>query len=136
MSDRWRTIDFRPAPAGWRLAMLVLPELATRGFELVDLPGWLVQEDATDQREPDDRDRRVVAAYCDAGELIAADELANFWYVLSPNGAMPGPGEAARELRRRGGTWAPDGGSVGMRQTRSAEPTAAPTGVVGGGGRP
>ena len=98
----WRTIDFRPAPAGWRAIGLSEDEDG-RGWYSLALPGWLIQEEcryagAAMDEPAEDRDRRIVAAFDENGRLWEADEsMTDFWYVVGPGDPDPSQEEATRE---------------------------------------
>jgi hypothetical protein len=93
----WTTIDFRPAPSGWRTAYLVDEE---PGFITIPMPGWLVQEEVlyniqTGQDLDKTGHRRVIAGDFDGAEVVEAD-ASNLWCVLSPDTPEP----TAEDVRR------------------------------------
>ncbi|HEY9416965.1 MAG TPA: hypothetical protein VIQ30_19580 [Pseudonocardia sp.] len=95
MTGNWHTIDFRPAPPGWRVASL---SNDTGKVTYYALPGWLVQAD-------EDGDHRVVAGEVDwdgevARQLIGLWNV-SAWYVLGPGDPDPSPDEVKEELERR-----------------------------------
>lgn len=106
----WITVDFKPAPPGWRLAYLeeekehLAPQLYIRPF-----PGWLVQESqwyTVHNDEPMIRkvpppehallERRVVAGDIDPHDSGLATVVpaldfgpATFWKLLAPGEERP-----------------------------------------------
>lgn len=105
MATFFRTIDFRPAPAGWRVLVLdttgVLAERA--------MPGWLIQEAVSTDEDggiwhdhPEDRVRIITAAIsADEGALHPARSLMDFWCVLGPDDPVPTADDAMAEVTRR-----------------------------------
>lgn len=91
-AEGWRTVDFRPAPPGWR-AVYLPPGQPTYQHAM---PGWLVQ--ATD----DGRYRVTAGALAlqDVTPVPAAGE--DFWLLLSPEEGDPPPEMQLAERRRRG----------------------------------
>ena len=109
----WKTIDFRPAPAGWRVVSLFEDRRS-----VLPMPGWLIQEryliDAHDKvvSEPNDgtygRERRVAPGITVEGYdwcVQPTDEnmrdLDATWMVLAPDQPEPSDEERAVEVQRR-----------------------------------
>jgi hypothetical protein len=119
--DDYRTVDFRPAPAGWHVIHVdeanwcsySEPDdgtgLCTRcqkpkpndvhvRLHRTPLPGWLVQE------EKNSGHRRVVAAEVEQGQLLEVLNLGEWntsaWYISGP-GDMPPTVEEIIEWRTR-----------------------------------
>ena len=99
-----RTIDFRPAPSGWRLVYLADDDPA--GYATVPMPGWLVLEEVNSDKNgdldtqrtlpPGDRWRTVVVAASDGANLYPADDAENFWMALGPGESEP-PAQLVKE---------------------------------------
>lgn len=65
----WVTVNFIPAPPGWRILFKDEAVIFTH-----PLPGWLIQDRVTEKDPIDIRDRRVIAAQVeDWGELYPVD---------------------------------------------------------------
>lgn len=102
MSDTsWRTVDFRPACAGWRVIHLghdAPSRTWTDAWSARPLAGWLIRED-------DNGDRQVVAADVDEdGEVLRVRVgLPNVsaWYIAGPGDPDPTPDEIRAELDAR-----------------------------------
>jgi hypothetical protein len=112
----WQTVDFRPAPPGWRVVSLF-----GENFDVVSvehMPGWLIQDQYvidrdTDQVVADDssglpRSRRVVPGVSVEGHdwaVTPADDFVhpdpNTWLVLPPGVEVPGEEEVRAESARR-----------------------------------
>lgn len=101
-----RTIDFRPAPTGWRIVWLSALEA---GYSTSPLPGWLIQEEvARDELTdhpldtPDERDRYVMPAFLRDGFVPESVEgIPEFWYVIGPGEPPPTDEEVAAERAAR-----------------------------------
>ncbi|MFF9153832.1 hypothetical protein ACF1AB_16565 [Streptomyces sp. NPDC014846] len=100
---RYRTVDFRPAPDGWRTAWITRDGLA-----VMPMPGWIVQEEVehNDQHTDDGRPtghRNVVAGRIEDNgiEPIECAVDREFWLVLGPGEAEPTSDEVAIETSRR-----------------------------------
>jgi hypothetical protein len=100
-NHEFRTVDFRPAPRGWRLVYATI-----RGPRIEPLPGWLIREEVeydTDTYEVVARtgDRDVVPGHLVDGEIQPAHRHENFWHVLGPGQDQPSLKQTAAEMRRR-----------------------------------
>jgi hypothetical protein len=96
---RWRDIDFRPAPPGWRAVYIDVDGNARTEH----VAGWLIQEEEfygqTGRKHPrgdtqmEDRDRRVVPAFHYADEfgvtLVGVDVVRGLWRILAPGQPDP-----------------------------------------------
>ena len=112
--DWWNTIDFRPAPPGWRVVYL-----HPGGRDVVPIAGWLIQERYTQTGNfPDDladdlhadeqvcgRQRRVIPGYVSVEygwTVWPIDKYeggdAEIWHVLPPGAPKP---DAADEQNER-----------------------------------
>lgn len=99
---RFRTVDFRPAPEGWRIAWIIKNRL-----DIAPMPGWIVREEfeydspnSDDGRSTGSRD--VVATRVeDYGiEPIEASDR-SFWFILGPGESEPTAEEVEAEVARR-----------------------------------
>jgi hypothetical protein len=96
----WQTIDFRPAPPGWRVAV-INPD----GTLWIDhIAGWLIQELETQYGTT----RRAAAAVhdydligCGVIDLDTADPDGCNWKILPPGEEPPSEQELQREIKRR-----------------------------------
>lgn len=100
----FRTIDFRPAPPGWRIAYTITPEEP----RIEPMPGWLIREEVEIRYEGETCEviartgtREVVAARMDEAEVAPATNDVDFWCVLGPGEPDPTPEEYAEELKLR-----------------------------------
>lgn len=112
MSYQWRDIDFRPAPAGWRV-IFVAPK-PPHWFSR-PLAGWIIQEQAhldhrghveADNLAASDRDRRIVAGVHDPeGQLVLeaaiSDWYGEVWLVVGPGQEDPTTNEAKQAFDQR-----------------------------------
>ena len=97
--ETWRTIDFRSAPKGWRIAYLE----DDGGMYFEPLAGWLIQEYVDYERDgrrtsyghdgvtAENRPRRVVAAGASRRVVAASTEAIHYWRVFGP-GEQPTEG--------------------------------------------
>src|SRR5258708_3802513 len=100
MTEYWVTVDFRPAPAGWRIAFL-FPDHG--GAATMPMPGWVVQEEVGSQFESDTpTSRQVVAAMIVDGKIMSALDNPAFWQVLAPTLPDPDQDEIDEALAERG----------------------------------
>lgn len=95
------TVDFRPAPSGWRIAYAT-----TLGSIVEPMPGWIVREEVECNTNTGDvvtRSglREVVAAGLVEYEVTPANEIPDFWYVIGPGNPDPTPEEIEEEIARR-----------------------------------
>jgi hypothetical protein len=97
-SYEWRTVEFHPAPAGWRVGLPPWP--GQEDCVEVAMPGWLVQEEmfydhstdgyvveASEDGLPIPRTRRIVASLLVEGTVEAVDDEAHagdVFVVLGP----------------------------------------------------
>lgn len=98
---RFRTVDFRPAPPGWRIAFAT-----TLGPIVEPMPGWLIREEVEYDTRTEDfvtctGSREVVAAQVVEGEASSVTENPEFWCVLGPGEPDPTAEETATEMKRR-----------------------------------
>lgn len=99
---RLRTVDFRPAPEGWRTAWIT-----SEGLEVTPMPGWLVREESEhDSHNSDDGRstgyRDVIATRVEDYGIEAIDPIdVSFWFVLGPGERKPTEDEVAAEIARR-----------------------------------
>ncbi|MFJ7242352.1 hypothetical protein ACIQWB_35235 [Streptomyces olivaceus] len=99
---RWRTVDFRPAPDGWRTAWITRD-----GLEICTMPGWLIREEIEHASPNSDGQstgyRDVIASRIDHNgiEPIETVSDASFWYILAPGEDVPTSTEVAAEIDRR-----------------------------------
>lgn len=96
---RFRTVDFRPAPPGWRVVFLD----GTGRAAITPMPGWLIQEEVEvegDEERPTGT-RDVVASYVEENGVEPIRGDAYFWYVLAPGEDGPTPEEQAAQHRLR-----------------------------------
>lgn len=126
-SDWWNTIDFRPAPPGWRAI-----HLHPSGREVVPIAGWLIQErytqqsgslpqitnDLNDDERVFGRQRRIIAGYVSIEydwTVWPIDRYeggqAEVWHVLPPG--APEPDEADEQAERANRPRDYNGGSAG-----------------------
>ncbi|MFF4823130.1 hypothetical protein ACFY20_08845 [Streptomyces sp. NPDC001312] len=93
-----RTVDFRPAPAGWRIVWLT-----DSGVDIAPMPGWIVREELECERGRSTGYRDVVATRVEdhGAEPISLGTDVNFWYVLGPGEPEPTLEAAAAERERR-----------------------------------
>jgi len=123
-SDWWNTIDFRPAPPGWRAIYLHPGER-----EVVPIAGWLIQERYTqhgqspprlvDTLNEDEqvfgRQRRVIPGFVSIDgdwtvrPIDMYDNGTDVWYVLAPGDPEPDASEE-RQARVSEARWR-NGGS-------------------------
>jgi len=102
----WRTLDFKPAPPGWRVIYLNPGDR-----EVLPMAGWLVQDSylldlaTTEEHEDDTTERRVIAAVCTDAEgwtvRAVDDDEDHLWTVLAPGEPEPTQDEEAAERARR-----------------------------------
>lgn len=97
----FRTVDFRPAPPGWRIAYATAD-----GTRVKPMPGWLIREEVeydTDTYDVVARTgaRDVVAAHLVGSEAERADGHDDFWRVLGPGEPDPTAEEVAAKMARR-----------------------------------
>ncbi|MEU0069545.1 hypothetical protein ABZ027_08370 [Streptomyces sp. NPDC006332] len=98
---RFRTVDFRTAPPGWRIAF------ATALGPIVEpMPGWLIREEVEYDTRTEDSvtctgSREVVAALVVEGEAAPAYSHPDFWQILGPGEPDPTPEETAEKVARR-----------------------------------
>jgi hypothetical protein len=109
----WQTVDFRPAPPGWRVVSLFGDRR-----DVLPMAGWLIQEryllDDNDKvvPEPDDsvrsRERRIAPGVMVEGYgwcVVPSDEnmpeVDNTWMVLAPDQPEPSEEEQTAEVQRR-----------------------------------
>ncbi|NJP28074.1 hypothetical protein FLW53_28515 [Microbispora sp. SCL1-1] len=98
----YRSVDFHPAPPGWRSVFLADDGTITTE----PMPGWLIQEEIEFDAETfEDISptgyRRVVASYMDGAELEPVSDFSGFWCVISPDQPLPTAEQAAEELASR-----------------------------------
>ncbi|MFF4836584.1 hypothetical protein [Streptomyces sp. NPDC001315] len=100
---RFRTVDFRPAPEGWRTAWITAD-----GLDVLPMPGWLVREEFEyDSPNSDDSARStgyrdVIAARVEDYGIEAIDATdTSFWFILGPGQSEPTKEEVAAEISRR-----------------------------------
>lgn len=98
---KFRTVDFRPAPPGWRIAFAT-----TLGPVVEPMPGWLIREEVEYDTRTEDvvactGSREVVATIVVESEAAPADSHPDFWHVLGPGEPDPTPEETAEEIARR-----------------------------------
>jgi hypothetical protein len=106
LSRAWRTLDFKPAPPGWRVVYLNSDKR-----QVVPMAGWIVQElylldiDADQAHDVESPERRVFPGVClDAygWEVEPVDSDASLlWMILGPGQTEPGEEEEAEERARR-----------------------------------
>lgn len=97
MTDQWITIDFKPAPAGWRVVYLNDADDHTGRHILVQpMPGWLIERSTTRPNSV-----RVVATYMDFAEPIPVDTIGNYWRTIGPDERVPTMDDAFEEWRDR-----------------------------------
>lgn len=98
---KFRTVDFRPAPTGWRIAF------ATNDGPVIEpMPGWLIREEIEyDTRTADvvtrTGFREVVAAIVVESEASPATEHPDFWHVLGPSEPPPTAEATAAVMAQR-----------------------------------
>lgn len=106
---QWETVDFRPAPAGWRLVYWFPDE---QKMELRPCPGWLIQEqraydsdtyESATTYDDSPPDRRVVAATIGSGSIHVDDEVddATLYGVIGPGESPPPENALSEEMDRR-----------------------------------
>jgi hypothetical protein len=106
----WTPVDFRPDPdSGYRAAYL--HGEASRGYEMVPVVGWLIEQqiffdaetfdDLPEDQQPACPRRRVVAACLDGYEVMAVEHLPLYWLLLKPGDREPTSVAAAAERQRR-----------------------------------
>lgn len=136
----WQTVDFRPAPPGWRVVALFGDRR-----DVLPMPGWLIQEryllDDNDKvvPEPDDgirgRQRRIAPGltvegynWCVEPSDENTPDVDNTWMVLAPDQPEPSEEEQTAEVRplRNIGTKTGARGDLGMDRAD----------VTSGSGRP
>lgn len=100
---RFRIVDFRPAPEGWRIAWITKD-----GLEVTPMPGWAVREEfeydgpnSDDGRSTGSRD--VVACRIDetVAEPLDYSTDTGFWFLLGPGERKPTAEEVEAEVDRR-----------------------------------
>ncbi|KUL26611.1 hypothetical protein [Streptomyces regalis] len=99
---RFRTVDFRPAPPGWRIAFATI-----LGPVVEPMPGWLIREEIECDTDTGDvikrtGSREVVAALVVESEASPAYDDPGFWHLLGPGEREPTAEETAEEMARRG----------------------------------
>lgn len=102
-TERWRTVDFRPAPAGWCIIHLASEYWPSPdGFHAVAAAGWLIQE------SDEDENRRVIVGevneFGEVNEVLFLDNT-SAWYVLGPGDPPPTTDDATRERVERDERW-------------------------------
>lgn len=118
----FRTVDFRPALSGWRIAYAT-PD----GPQIEPMPGWLIREEVEYDTHTGDvtartGSRQVVAAHLVGSEAEPAHGHAEFWCVLGPGQSEPTEAEAAEEITRR---YAAGSKVLPLRRTEPASSAAA-----------
>lgn len=98
---QFRTVDFRPAPPGWRIAYAT-----SDGPRTEPMPGWLIREEVECDTHTGDvikrtGSREVVAAQIVESEASPVYDDHKFWCLLGPGESAPTPQEAADEMARR-----------------------------------
>lgn len=99
---RFRTVDFRPAPEGWRTAWIT-----PSGLYIAPMPGWVIREEfeydspnSDEGRSTGSRD--IVAARVEDYGIEAIDAAdRSFWLILGPGEPTPTEEETAAEAARR-----------------------------------
>jgi hypothetical protein len=115
LSTWWQTLDFRPAPAGWRVAWI----WDNDHYEVTPVAGWLLQEryyfDEDDEYVDADvprmgRPRRAIPAIVSEGSGFTAEAIdenvgdsRSVWRVLSPDEPEPDLPQRKAEIARRAG---------------------------------
>ncbi len=114
-SIMWRTVDFRPAPPGWRVYAFFEEKLIVE-----PIAGWLIQDaflydSESDAVVPDETakrtggpERRVIPGISVAGYSWSVEPIDegtqpddHTWQILPPGAPEPSPEEIDRELQRR-----------------------------------
>lgn len=99
---RFRTVDFRPAPEGWRIAWITEDRL-----DIAPMPGWIIREEfeydspnSDDGRSTGARD--IVAARVEDWGVEPVESVdGGFWFILGPGEPQPTEDEVTAEIARR-----------------------------------
>ncbi|MEU9183355.1 hypothetical protein AB0D14_02055 [Streptomyces sp. NPDC048484] len=99
---RFRTVDFRPAPEGWRIAWLTQGRL-----DIAPMPGWIIREEfefdsstSEDGRSTGARDIAAARVEDWGVEPIEATD-SGFWFILGPGEPRPTEDEVTAEIAHR-----------------------------------
>lgn len=101
----FNVLQVQAAPEGWRT--IYLPDDAPGKLNVEPVPAFLLVEEIERQRDGSwksgDGRRYVVASVHipDTGELLPAEQISDFWQLLSPTDPLPTPEEIEAEIRSR-----------------------------------